>query len=137
MITDSKEATIEFPFRISKTGTIATVTDQKTIWSNKVTAVLGTFVTERVMRSDFGSRINEAFWNTETFSLNNIEPFIQEAFAKWLPTIELMSVSISNINTQGYLYVTVVYALPNNETATTTVGAVAVSGNQLPSQELL
>jgi len=137
MITDSKETTLEFPFRISKTGTVAKITDQKVIWSNKVRAVIGTSITERAMRSDFGTYINRAFWNTEGFSSKNIEPFIQEAFSKWLPSLDLISVETSTIDDQGYLYVSVVYALPNRQRVTTTIGGVSISGDRLPSQELL
>ena len=131
-----KETTLAFPFKISSKGTVSIIDDQEAIWSNKVKSVIGTLVKERVMLPSFGSRLNEVLWNTESFAKKNVSLFIQQAFATWLPNLNLVEVIVSDIDNSGYLNISISYLLPNNQNSNTTIGIVAISGNLQPTQEI-
>ena len=132
-----KETTLAFPFKISSKGTVSTINDQQAIWSNKVKAVIGTLIKERVMLPTFGSRLNEVLWNTEGFAKQNVIAFVEQAFTTWLPALNLVEVVISDIDTSGQLEINITYLLPNNQSSNTTIGIIAISGVQQSTQEIL
>jgi phage baseplate assembly protein W len=131
-----KETSIAFPFSINSSGAVATITDQPSIYSSKVRSVIGTLLKQRVMRPDFGSRLNEVLWNTESYVQNNAQDFIAQAFSLWLPMLSLTGVDVSNINDEGSIEIKILYKLPNQQDSYSVVGIVAVSGNSLSSQEI-
>lgn len=129
-----KETTLAFPFRISQDGDVAAVDDQTAIWSQRVTSVIGTTIKERIMKPTFGSRLNELLWNTEGYAKVNVQTFVEQAFIKWLPTLTLDEVTVSDIDQSGTLNISISYFLPNNTSTETTIGVVGISGN-LPITE--
>jgi phage baseplate assembly protein W len=129
------ETTLAFPFKISSNGTVATINNQEAIWATKVKSVIGTLQKERVMFPAFGSRLGEAFWNTETFAKEQVRNFIQEAFIGWLPTLTLQDVQVSDIDESGQLTISISYLLPNNSASNIAIGVVGISGTLQLTQE--
>jgi phage baseplate assembly protein W len=132
-----KETTLSFPFKVSQSGGIATVDDQATIWSQRVISVIGTTIKERIMKPTFGSRLNELLWNTEGYAKLNVQTFVEQAFIKWLPTLTLDEVTVSDIDSSGILNISISYFLPNNASTQTTIGIVGISGNLPITEEIL
>lgn len=135
--TPFNETSIAFPFKIDSLGAVATVSDQSSIYSNKVKAVIGTLLRQRVMRPKFGSRFNNVLWDTESHIKDTVQEYIAQAFSVWLPALSLVSVSMSVENTTGIVNVSIVYRLPNNQESAATVGVIRVDGDALSLEETL
>jgi hypothetical protein len=132
--TEFKETALDFPFRISADGTVATVNSQEAIWSNKVRLAISTLQKERVFFPSFGSKIGELFWNNESFAKTHVKSFIEEVFIGWLPTLTLQNVEVSNIDSLSQLTINISYLLPNDTLSQTAIGIISISGNLQPRQ---
>lgn len=82
-----------FPVRTDVHGGIASASYEKSV-EESIRIILGTTPGERVMRPDFGCKINDIVFapnSSKTVSL--AEHYIEEALIKWEPRIILKSVS--------------------------------------------
>lgn len=82
-----------FPVRTDVQGNIASSSYEKSV-EESIRIILGTTPGERVMRPDFGCKINDIVFapdSSKTVSL--AEHYIEEALVKWEPRIILKSVS--------------------------------------------
>lgn len=82
-----------FPMRTDVQGNIATASYEKSV-EESIRIILGTTPGERVMRPDFGCKINDIVFapaSSKTVSL--AEHYIEEALVKWEPRIILKDVS--------------------------------------------
>jgi phage baseplate assembly protein W len=128
------ETAISLPFTITPYGTVGTTTDQSKIWSDRVLSVIGTSVGERVMNYGFGSRLHNEVHNNQTAASEMIRSEIYSAFMRFLPLLTLESVETQYISEDNALKVEVNYKLPNDTSASVTVGSVSLNGNNQISE---
>lgn len=131
------EVAVSLPFSIDAYGKVATTTDQRKIWSDRVRSVLGTALRERVMRPTFGTLIPYALFETATNAETEIRTEVTSAFNTQLSLLDLVSVDVTVDQYTNVMTVTVVYDLPNQETVSTSVGLILIEGTTPSYQELL
>jgi phage baseplate assembly protein W len=130
----SIETAISFPFTLDDNGNVARTVDQNKIWADRVRIAIGTRVGERVMRTDFGSKIARGLFDTITSMETLVREDLSSVFATQFPILKLGEIETSFDETTNYLTVTVTYSLPNKTTISSTavVGTVSLSGNRQP-----
>jgi phage baseplate assembly protein W len=131
------ETSISLPFKVTSYGSIATTTEQSKLWSDRVRAVIGTNIRERVMLPDFGTLVPEAFMQTEEDAEATIKTEVERGFTKYLDQLTLSSVNITFDEYTNTTNVTILYQLPNNEEASVTIGIVTNLGTLPQTQENL
>jgi phage baseplate assembly protein W len=100
----------------SATGPISSTTDLKTIYQNRVFAVLFTKYGERVMRPNFGSDLHKILFETPDVAAETAERTISTAFSQWLPDLQLEKIEPLFDGTTGYFTFVISYRLPSGET---------------------
>jgi phage baseplate assembly protein W len=126
------ESAISLPFSLNKFGKIATTSDQSKLWQDRVLSAIGTTVSERPMRVDYGTRIAYELFDTIEATEVHIRQEISDAFTKFLPALTLTDVVVTPNEKTGSISVDIEYSLPNNDQATTSIGVAYISGsNQL------
>lgn len=131
------ETTISLPFRVTSYGTIASTTEQTKIWSDRVRAVIGTNIRERIMNPDFGTLVPEAFMQTQDDAETLIRNEVERGFAKFLDLLTLSSVDVSYDEYSSTTNVVITYDLPNSEQTSTTIAVVSILGTLPSTQENL
>lgn len=122
------ETSIALPFSIDPYGRVLSTQDQTKLWADRVRSVIGTALTERVMRRTFGTRIASTVFDSEESAETEIKTEVEFAFNTQLPLLRLGSVTSTFDSYTGNTNVEIVYDLPNNQTVTTSV-ALAYIGN--------
>ncbi len=123
------EVAISLPFGINEFGSVQVATSQEKIWADRVRSAVGTSLSERIMRPDYGTEIpTTALANVEA-SEELIRSQIELAFVRDLTLLKLSSVEpVYDVSTST-LQVEVTYELPNRQTETVTLGFASLSGN--------
>lgn len=118
---------IDYPFTYAKSfdgkniSTVASTSDFKKIWQNRILLVLGTKPGERIMRPNFGSNLYSVLFETQQNALQIANTSINEAFVNWLPDLLLKEVNPQFDNSTNALIINILYALPNGETDSVTI----------------
>lgn len=128
---------ISFPFRIDEFGNVATTTDDKKIAADRVRAVVGTAIGERVFRPDFGTTIPSRVFDSVEIVEELIRTDIGRAFSKYLTTLTLSDIVINYDDRENIINVEVFYQLPNGVDSSTTVGIASILNNEIIREELL
>ena len=124
------EVALKMPFQFTARGSLATVTDQETIWADRVKSALGTIAGERIMHSTFGTEIPTSAWDTKSSMQNLMPERISGVFTTLFPTLQLNEIVLDFDDFNNILYVTIEYSLPNQKKLTTQVGIATLSGVQ-------
>jgi phage baseplate assembly protein W len=107
---------IAFPFSINQSGSIAYIQDNDSqIWEDRVKYVVFTYLSERVMRPDFGSRIQELSFENISLTQKLSTEYVLDAFTKWLPKLILNDVKVTADPVNGGINVEIDYTLPSGE----------------------
>lgn len=133
----TNEVAITLPFTITSYGKVQTTTDQKKIWADRVYSVLGTLITERVMRPDFGSNAAKELLSTEEAMTIAVEDAARRAFITQLTSLTLEDVVSSYDKSSNILTINISYSLPNREIVYETIGFAQIFGNNPITEELL
>jgi phage baseplate assembly protein W len=131
------ETALALPFTVNSYGTVNSTIEQSKIWSDRVRAVIGTNIGERIMNPDFGTVIPEAFMQTTDDAENTVKTEVERAFANELTQLTFSSVETSFDEYTNSLNVTITYSLPNSEQTTTTIGIITVPATLPSTQENL
>jgi phage baseplate assembly protein W len=123
------EAAMSLPFTISEFGTVSFTTSQEKIWADRVRVAIGTGVSERVMRQDFGVNVRGALMESEETARKLIEQEVGLAFSRNLPLLSLTSVATSFNLIENSVEATITYQLPNRTTEVVVVGFAILSGS--------
>lgn len=84
---------VAFPFAITKTGTVATVSGEESV-EQAMVIILSTRPGERLMRPQFGCRIHELLFSPNTAPTHNLAVYhVTEALSRWEPRIKLVEVN--------------------------------------------
>lgn len=105
---------ISLPMRVDDFGRIVSASAQEKVWADRVRTVIGTTVGERVMRPDFGTRIPYGLLDSVPELPQLIEDSVSVAFLKFLPTLQLASVTLFEEIEEDSTEVSmvIVYAIP-------------------------
>ena len=129
------EITMALPFSIDAYGKIASTDQQSKIWADRVRSVIGTALGERVMRPEFGTEVPYAELQTADDASSQIETTVLHAFEQQLSRLRLQQVTSVLDEYTGTLNVNIIYALPNQDLVTTTLGFASIRGNNPPIEE--
>ena len=129
------EQAMAVPFSIDAYGAVTLATTQEKIWADRVRSVLGTNFNERIMRPTFGSLIPSAFMETTDEARNLIQAEVRTAFSTQLDQLQLENVSTSYDEYSDLLSVTVLYALPDDTQAETTISLITLDGTNPAIEE--
>lgn len=99
-----------FPVKPGESGAVEYVSEEQKI-QQSVLLILGTAKGERLMRPEFGSRLNElVFSQMDSSTKSLITHYINEALVEWEPRIDVLAVDIDEENTgTGTLLVSIEY----------------------------
>jgi phage baseplate assembly protein W len=128
------EQALAIPFRILPNGAVDVTTDPRKIWNDRVVAVLGTAVGERIRRHDFGSEVHQELFNTVTGSIDGIERAIDKAFTSHLPLLTFERMTSDFDRYSNTLSITVFYDLPNEEQSQTSIANISLNGSALSKE---
>lgn len=129
IISSANELVISFPFSIDQYGKVKTTTNYEKIWADRVYAVIGTLLSERVMRPQFGSNAAKELLSTQDVTVNNVDSSVKEAFVNYLPSLTLNEITSAYDYQTNILTIDISYSLPNHELVYKTYGFVKLSGN--------
>jgi phage baseplate assembly protein W len=129
------EVTLSLPFMIDSYGKLNTTDQQSKIWTDRVRSVIGTALGERVMRPEFGTEIPFAEFQTAEDAASQIETTVLQSFEQQLSRLRLQEVTTNFDDYTGAMNVSIVYALPNQDIVTTTLGFASIRGNNPPIEE--
>lgn len=130
------ELAISLPFSIDAFGQVAGTSDQSKIWADRVRAVLGTAVNERVYRPDFGCAAAMGIYENEEFILGTIERDIQEAFDAYLPLLSLEQVNVGIDEYTRIITAEVEYSTPGGANYISKVGIATIQGTNPIVEEM-
>jgi phage baseplate assembly protein W len=131
------EVAISLPFSIDPYGRVSSTQDQTKIWADKVRSVIGTALRERVMRPKFGTDIPLAVFENQEDAQTQIEFEVNQAFNEQLQKLTFQSVDSVFDEYTGIMQVEVIYALPNDEVTSTSIGLIRIEGNTIAIEENL
>lgn len=135
-INTANEVALVLPFSLDSNGNIVTTSNQSQIWSNRVRALIGTRLGERVMRPEYGTKLGESLFNTVSSMSDVVTREVTRVFHEYLPLLTLSDVKINHNTTTNELIVDITYQLPNTTATTTQVGIVTVSSTNPVYEEL-
>jgi phage baseplate assembly protein W len=130
------EVSFSLPFSIDAYGKVASTTDYSKLWADRVRVTLGTALGERVMRPEFGSFVPFTVFDGEEDAVSSIETEVRAVFNNQLSLLTLSQTDVTFDEYTGIISVTIVYALPNRDEVTTTVGIVTVRGTNPTAEEI-
>jgi phage baseplate assembly protein W len=133
---NASEYAISLPFTIDGYGNILKTSNQSEIWEARVKSAIGTAFGERVMRSNYGTKIPEIFFDTQDTLTAGIKKEVTAVFANYLPILNLIDVSVKYDELEGTTTANIVYSLPNETTTTTSVNIVTINQNTPPYEEI-
>jgi phage baseplate assembly protein W len=125
------EVAIALPFRIDAQGNVATSTDQGAIWADRLKAAVGTIAGTRLMRSTYGSDLSQGFMDTTSAINAVIQDEVAKIFVNQFPTLTLISVSVDWSVDTNIVNAEVLYRLPSQDEAQTTVGIAILASDDL------
>jgi len=131
------EIAISLPFSLDAYGRITSTESQQKIFSDRVLSVIGTNLKERVMLVEFGTKITSYLYGSIEKAISSIPGEIEQAFAKFLPTLTYSNTNVIYDEQTGTLLLDIIYELPNGETNSTTLEIVAIASKNPPVQETL
>ena len=118
---------VTMPFRFDEFGKVATTTDTKRIWRDRVLLVLLTRFNEKLMTPSFGSDLGSTVFENADMATEIATKTISIAFNKWLTSLELKGITPTYDYTTGTLEVSLMYALPSGEVDTVTFNTAIFS----------
>ena len=99
---------IKFPFQLTgRTGGVKSegevqITEGVRHVTESIQQILGTRIGERVMRRDFGSRVQElVFEPNDEILVARLRGIIFEAIERWEPRIEVLEVNVEELDTDA------------------------------------
>lgn len=122
-----KERAIALPFAVDYYGNINTAATQEKVWADRVRAVVGTMLEERLMRPEFGTEIPKLVWDTSDITIEFIQKEINNAFATYLPLLEVQTVETVFNENENIITANIAYSLPNNEEVIESIGIATIS----------
>ena len=123
------ETTMSLPFAIDPYGRVTSTQDQAKIWADRVRSVIGTSVTERVMRGGCGTRVSYTVFDGEHTAAQEIKTEVESAFNSQLPLLTLNSVTSTFDQYSNNTTIVVIYALPNTQIVTTSIAVAYVDSS--------
>jgi phage baseplate assembly protein W len=127
---------MSLPFRVDEYGTITATVDQSKIWADRVRAVIGTALGERVYRPEFGCVAATSAFETEEETEAILTSEISNAFLDYLPLCSLESVVVVIDEQTRVVNAEVTYTAPNSSTTTLQVGVATINGDQPISEDI-
>jgi phage baseplate assembly protein W len=127
---------MSLPFRVDEYGTIAATIDQSKIWADRVRAVVGTAIGERVYRPEFGCAAATSVFETEEETEALLLSEIRNAFLDYLPLCLLEDVTVSIDEQTRIVNAEVTYTPPNSSTLSLQVGVATINGDQPISEDI-
>ncbi|MCE3201745.1 GPW/gp25 family protein [Paenibacillus sonchi] len=100
----------KYPFAVHR-GSINSSDGEDSI-RESILLILSTARGERVMRPDFGCRLNELVFSPNTMSTATLlRSFIEEALQNWEPRIEVDDITVTPRSDQSQLEVSIDYSI--------------------------
>lgn len=129
------EHAMSLPFSIDGYGNVSKTSNQSEIWEARVKSAVGTAIGERVMRSGYGTKIPELFFDTQDALDAGITKEVNSVFEVYLPLLTLNSVEVMHDELFGEITATISYSLPNQTVTTTSVSIVTINKTTPPYEE--
>ena len=112
---------ISYPFSIDTHGHIASTTDPRKIWQDRVRAVINTQLGDRVMRPGFGVDTEAAIMNFGTPAQTELTTNLKNAFVSQLPSLNVKEIKASMDSASAVLTVEIWFTLPDKTLTSTSV----------------
>lgn len=100
---------ITLPFSFDSNGGISATEDTKKIIQDRVVLALMTYISERIMRPSYGTRVRGGSFENEDSAVTLIQQEVSAGFNNWLPYLTLISVDASIDPSDGHLNIDITY----------------------------
>lgn len=125
---------ISHPFTLDTLGSpdgksgslIKTTTDTQKIYLDRVNSVLSTMIYKRPMRTQYGTDMARALYESGDDYYLAITEAIARAMALYLPDITVVSLTINEANSIGQASVELLMSFPDDTVATTVIKTAAL-----------
>lgn len=130
------ELAISMPFTIDDFGTVGATIDQSKIWADRLRAVVGTALGERVYRPEFGCAAATSVYEDEEIVLATIQTDIRDSIKNFLPLIDTEKIDVTIDEYTRQITVEVVYSTPDATGYRIKVGVATIDGVNPISEEI-
>lgn len=125
---------ISLPFTIDEFGNVASTTDQKRIWANKVRSVVGTVLKERLFRQDFGTSIPTRLFDSVDAVTEVVTGDIASAFSRYLTSLGFNNAAVNYDDLDNVISIEISYSLPDDTEQSVVLGIASIDGNNIISE---
>lgn len=133
-ISQSYPVGISLPFTIDEFGNVASTTDQKRIWANKVRSAVGTVLRERLFRQDFGTSIPTRLFDSIDAVTEIVTGDVTAAFSRYLPSLGFNNATINYDDLENIISIEISYSLPDDTEQSVVLGIASIDGNNIISE---
>lgn len=117
---------ISHPFTLDTFGIIGTTSDTQKVYLDRVNSVLSTMVYKRPMRTEYGTDMARALYESGDDYYLAITEAITRAMTLYLPDITIVSLTIKDANSIGQASVELLMSFPDDTVATTVIKTAAL-----------
>jgi phage baseplate assembly protein W len=128
------QTAISLPFTISAYGTVTSSNNMSKIWADRVRALVGTAIKERIMFPEYGSTIPLSFMENVTDAKSIIIDEVNRIFPVYLPLLTVTDVSVTFDQSTGALTAVITYKLPDGTPGVDAIAVASIDQNGLVSE---
>lgn len=104
---------IAYPFKIIENGKVLATNDISKIYLDRALTLVSTLVRQRFMRPAYGVDLGKGMYENSNSYTDGLESAIRSAMSIWLPELNMVEISISDVDESGNVSVTLILSLPN------------------------
>lgn len=120
---------ISYPFTLDLFGKLDAVTTESKIYLDRLLTLLSTPIGQRPWNPDYGTDIARALFENDNDFYVAARVAITDAVARWLPELRVDSLTLEQINEDGYANIAIVVELPNDRLASVSISSAVFGAN--------
>lgn len=120
---------VSHPFTLDIFGELKATTTESKIYLDRLLTLLSTHIGQRPMSPDYGTNVAKALFENDNDFYTAVRVAITDAVARWLPELSISSLTLEEIDDQGYANIAIVVELPNAKLASLSVSSAIFGAN--------
>ena len=105
---------ISYPYTIDIFGNAKASTDTVKIYLDRVLTLLSTNIGQRPILQDYGTDVMRALFENDNNISLAIDQAVRRAIARWIPEIEVESITVGQVDREGNATVVINLIMPDN-----------------------
>lgn len=120
---------IRHPFTLDIFGELTATTTEAKIYLDRLLTLLSTQVGQRPMSPDYGTDIAKALFENDDDFYTAVRVAITDAVARWLPELTISSLTLEEVDDQGYANIGIVVELPDAKLSSVSISSAIFGAN--------